>query len=112
MATTEEAVSGSATGRGPFGSSIKRREDPRLITGQGQYVDDLQLPGMMYMGLLRSPHAHARIKSVRTEAARSMAGVTAVYTGADLQGKVADLPCGWILPDIKMPPYHPVAVDK
>ena len=96
----------------PFGSAIKRREDPRLITGRGSYVDDLQIPGILYMTLVRSPHAHARLRSVDAEAARGMPGVFAVYTGADLQGKVGDLPCGWVLPDIKMPPHHPVAVDK
>jgi carbon-monoxide dehydrogenase large subunit len=108
MATVEEAP---ATQR-PFGSSIKRREDPRLITGQGRYVDDLQLPGMVYMALLRSPHAHARLKAVRTDAAAKMPGVFAVYNGAELQGKVGTLPCGWVLPDIKMPPHPPVAIDK
>jgi carbon-monoxide dehydrogenase large subunit len=95
-----------------FGSSIKRREDPRLITGQGHYVDDLQLPGLLYMALLRSPHAHARIKSIKTDAARSSAGVAAVYTGADLEGKIGTLPCGWVLPDIKMPPHKPITTDK
>src|SRR5919202_6645845 len=107
MATTEAAPVSR-----PFGSAIKRREDPRLITGRGSYVDDLQIPGLLYLALARSPHAHARIRSVDAEAARGMPGVFAVYTGADLQGKVGDLPCGWVLPDIKMPPHHPVAVDK
>lgn len=107
----------AATGQAPagqrlFGASIKRREDPRLITGQGHFVDDLSLPGMVYMALLRSPHAHARLRAVRAEAARALPGVYAVFTGSDLQGKVGDLPCGWVLPDIKMPPHHPVAVDK
>src|SRR5919206_3756391 len=86
-----------------FGAAIKRREDPRLITGRGNYVDDLQLPGLLYMVLVRSPHAHARIRSVEADAARSMPRVFAVYSGAALQGKIGDLPCGWVLPDIKMP---------
>jgi carbon-monoxide dehydrogenase large subunit len=109
MATTE--VAPSAAGR-PFGSAIKRREDPRLITGRGSYVDDLQLPGVLYMALARSPHAHARIRSINVAAARGMAGVVEVFTGADLEGKVGMLPCGWVLPDIKMPPHPPVAKDK
>jgi carbon-monoxide dehydrogenase large subunit len=102
----------ATTATRPFGSAVKRREDPRLITGQGRFVDDLQLPGLLYMALLRSPHAHARIASVDAAAARDLPGVAAVYTGQDLVGSVFDLPCGWVLPDIKMPPHHPVAVDK
>ena len=107
MATTEARPASR-----PFGSAIKRREDPRLVTGRGSYVDDLQIPGMLYLALARSPHAHARVRSVDTEAVGGMPGVVAVYTGADLEGKVGDLPCGWVLPDIKMPPHHPIAIDK
>src|SRR5688572_7058545 len=101
----------ATTATRPFGSAVKRREDPRLITGQGRFVDDLQLPGLLYLTLLRSPHAHARIVSVDASAARALPGVAAVYSGRDLVGSVFDLPCGWVLPDIKMPPHHPVAVD-
>ena len=102
----------ATTATRPFGSAVKRREDPRLITGQGRFVDDLQMPGLLYLTLLRSPHAHARIASVDASAARALPGVAAVYSGQDLVGSVFDLPCGWVLPDIKMPPHHPVAVDK
>ena len=55
-----------------FGSGIKRREDPRLITGKSKYTDDMSLPGMLYMAIVRSPHAHARIKSIDTSAAKGM----------------------------------------
>ncbi|MGB0088846.1 MAG: hypothetical protein WBP80_05065, partial [Planifilum fulgidum] len=61
-----------------FGSPLKRREDPRLITGQGNFTDDIQLPGMVYMAVLRSPHAHARIKRIDVSAARRAPGVVAV----------------------------------
>src|SRR3970282_2249162 len=84
-----------------FGKSIKRREDPRFITGRGQYVDDLKLPGMTYAAFVRSPHAHARIKKVDAAAARKVAGVLAVYAGEDVQ--VGGLPCGRMLPRIQVP---------
>ncbi|HLH61001.1 MAG TPA: molybdopterin cofactor-binding domain-containing protein [Ktedonobacteraceae bacterium] len=74
-----------------LGSPIKRREDPRLITGQATYVDDIKLPGMLHMAVLRSPYGHARIKSINTEAARNQPGVVAVYTAEDLKGAVGDV---------------------
>src|SRR5262249_60711732 len=79
-----------------LGSSIKRREHPRFITGQGHYTDDLKLAGMTYAAFVRSPHAHARIRRIDTAAARSHPGVVAVFTGADMTG-VNSLPCGWDL---------------
>src|SRR4029450_168554 len=79
-----------------FGKSIKRREDPRFITGQGRYVDDLKLPGMTYAAFVRSPHAHARIRKIATAAASRHPGVVAVFTGKDMTG-VNSLPCGWDL---------------
>jgi aerobic carbon-monoxide dehydrogenase large subunit len=69
-----------------LGSPIKRREDPRLITGQATYVDDIKLPGMLHMAVLRSPYGHAHIKSINTDAARKYPGVVAVYTAADIKG--------------------------
>ncbi len=93
-----------------FGSSIKRREDPRFITGKGTYVDDVKLPGMTYAIFVRSPHAHARIKSVNTTKAKSAPGVVAVFTGQDVQ--TGPLPCGWLLPGIKVPPRPVLAQGK
>jgi carbon-monoxide dehydrogenase large subunit len=97
----------------PFGSSIKRREDPRLITGAGHYTDDVRLPGMLTMSILRSPHAHARITNIDTSTAKAMPGVVAIYTGADLVDLVAPVPCAWQPKDsdIKVPEYRPLAVD-
>src|SRR5438477_11966293 len=96
-----------------FGSSIKRREDPRLITGKGVYVDDVKLPGTTYASFVRSPHAHARIRAIDASAARKLQGVVAVYTGKDLAASgVKSLPVGWLLPNIKLPPHRPLAVDK
>ena len=76
---------------GAIGTPIKRREDPRLITGQATYVDDIKIPGMLYMAVLRSPYGHARINSINTEAARNHPGVKAVYTAADLKGAVGNV---------------------
>ena len=69
---------------GGMGHSIKRKEDPRFIRGQGHYVDDIQLPGMLYLDIVRSPYAHARIKSIDTERALKVPGVLAVITGETL----------------------------
>ena len=78
---------------GRIGESIKRKEDGRFIRGKGNYLDDIELPGMLHMAILRSPHAHARIKSVDTAAASSMPGVIAVVTGELMaQHKLAWMP--------------------
>jgi carbon-monoxide dehydrogenase large subunit len=97
-----------------FGSSVKRREDPKLITGGGRYTDDVRLPGLLSLAILRSPHAHARIASIDTSAARAMPGVVAVYTGADLADKLAGVPCAWQPKnsEIKVPDYRALALDK
>jgi len=82
-----------------FGSGIRRREDPRLITGEATYTDDVQLPGMAYAAMLRSPHAHAKITGIDTSAAAAAPGVVAVYTGADTDGVLNPIPCAWLPPD-------------
>ena len=75
-----------------FGSGIRRREDPRLITGTATYTDDLTLPRMVHAAMLRSPHAHARITSIDTSKAAAAAGVVAVYTHADTEGALQPNP--------------------
>src|SRR5487761_451891 len=67
------------------GASIKRTEDPRILTGKGRYVDDIKLPGMLHAAFVRSPLAHAQVLSVDASAARELPGVVAVLTGADLE---------------------------
>jgi carbon-monoxide dehydrogenase large subunit len=96
-----------------FGSGIRRREDPRLITGQATYTDDIKLTGLAHAAILRSPHAHARIRSIDTSGAQEATGVLAVYTGADTDGVLNPIPCAWIPPnsDVKQVPYHPIAKD-
>src|ERR671926_173247 len=94
-----------------LGARIRRREDPRLITGQGIYTDDLRLPDLAYMALLRSPYAHARITKIDVSAAKASDGVIAVLTGQDLAGKIGNLPTAWLLPDTKVPAHPVLAVD-
>src|SRR5437764_1213154 len=67
-----------------MGHSMKRKEDPRFIRGRGNYVDDIQLPGMLHMDIVRSPFAHAKIKSINAEKALKIPGVLAVITGETL----------------------------
>ncbi|HEY7975340.1 MAG TPA: molybdopterin cofactor-binding domain-containing protein, partial [Ktedonobacterales bacterium] len=97
-----------------FGASVKRREDPRLITGDGMFTDDFKLPGMLQMTVLRSPYAHARIVRIDTTKARALPGVRAVYTAKDLEGMVGPMPCAWLIPeaDLKVPVYTALASDK
>ena len=80
----------SATEERLFGKSIKRREDPRFITGRGRYTDDLKLAGMTYAAFVRSPHARAAITRIDTTEAAGMLGVNAVYTFHDLAGAAND----------------------
>ena len=86
---------------GYVGKSVKRVEDPRFIQGQGRYVGNISLPGMLHLAVKRSPYAHAKIKSVDTSKAAAHPGVVAVFTGADLVGDgCGPMPCGWNVPDI------------
>ncbi len=79
--------------KGNIGDSIRRKEDDRFIRGRGNYLDDIALPGMLHMAIHRSPFAHARIRSINTEAAQAVPGVVAVVTGALLaQHKLAWMP--------------------
>ncbi len=95
-----------------MGQKVKRTEDPRLITGLGHYVDDIKLADTLHVAFLRTPYAHARINSVQTEAAKSAPGVVAVYTGADVAGKIGLIPCAAAAPDMKKPDYPVLAVSK
>ena len=98
--TTEHTASGL------IGASLKRVEDPPLITGKGCYVDDIQLPGMVYLAVQRSPYPHAKILSIDTSKAKAMPGVEAVLTGNDISDKL-NLAPSQLLPNMKIPP-HPV----
>ena len=101
-----------------IGQSVKRVEDKRFITGQGQYTDDIILPGMTYAYILRSPYAHAKINSIDISAARAMEGVVAVFTGQDITNAgVNGVPAGWQVnfkngDTMKEPPHPLLVADK
>ncbi len=96
------------------GTSVKRKEDATLLTGRATYVDNMTLPGTVTMAVVRSPYPHARIKSVKLDAARAAEGVVAAFSGADLADDwKGSLPCAWpVTEDIKMPPHFPLAADE
>jgi aerobic carbon-monoxide dehydrogenase large subunit len=93
------------------GKGIRRCEDPRLITGSATYVEDIQIAGMQYACVVRSPHAAAKIRSVNTSAARALPGVMAVFTGADTK-QAGAVPCAASLPGLRVPHHHILAVDR
>ncbi|MEV0291555.1 xanthine dehydrogenase family protein molybdopterin-binding subunit [Kribbella sp. NPDC050820] len=94
------------------GTPRKRKEDARLITGRTRWTDNVVLPGMLHLAMVRSPFAHARITGVDTESARSASGVVAVLTGADLAEEQGGLPFAWTATPEQVQPNHPsVAVD-
>lgn len=85
----------AATG---IGKSVKRKEDARYLLGDGRFTDDIVLPGQSYAAMLRSPHAHARIRAIDTAAAKRLPGVVAIFTGEDVAG-LGGIPCGWGVTD-------------
>ena len=115
---TDMKVPPEVANAGPIGKSLKRREDARFLTGAGQYTDDVVLPGQTYAVFLRSPHAHARIRSIDLAAAKAAPGVVDIITGADLaDAKVGGLPCGWLIHSkdgspMKEPPHPVLAQGK
>jgi carbon-monoxide dehydrogenase large subunit len=92
------------------GQPLRRIEDPKLVTGRGQYVDDLKLPGLAALAFVRSPHAHARVTAVRTDAARALPGVLRVVTAADLP-PLRPTPFMAVVPGLKASPYRCLAGD-
>jgi carbon-monoxide dehydrogenase large subunit len=93
------------------GKRIRRREDPRLITGTATYVEDIQMPGMHYAAIVRSPHAAAKIRSINIKAAVEAPGVALVYTGQDTKD-VGPVPCGASLPGLRVPHHNVLALDR
>jgi carbon-monoxide dehydrogenase large subunit len=122
MALMTETAPDVKASRGYFGRAMKRVEDPRLIKGLATYVDDLKLPGVLYAEFVRSPHANAKINSIKTDGAKKLSGVVGIFTGADVNDKVGTIPCASPLPGGKSPDHtvlagarayfvgHPVAV--
>ena len=108
MATTTKTKTKTET---LVGKRIRRREDPRLITGTATYVDDIKMPGMVYATVLRSPHAAANIRSIDISKALATKGVMAVFTGKDTE-HAGMVPCGAALPGLRVPPHHLLAMDR
>ncbi len=96
------------------GQSVRRFEDPRLLTGQGSYVDDIKLPGLLHAAVLRSLHAHANVRSIDASGASRLPGVVAVFTAADIQDLAVEIPTRTNTgADEFNPPRHPIlASDK
>ena len=95
------------------GKGRLRKEDARLITGRTRWTDNISLPGMLHMAVLRSPMAHARITNIDASEARQAPGVLAVVTGADVADEQGSLPCAWpITEDMKTPNAPSMAVDQ
>ena len=100
-----------------IGESLRRKEDYRFLTGAGNYTDDITMDAQSYAIFVRSPHAHANIKSIDISAAEKMPGVVKIFIGKDLEGKMGGLPCGWLInnPDgspMKEPPHPVLALGK
>jgi carbon-monoxide dehydrogenase large subunit len=95
------------------GTPLRRKEDPKLLTGESRYVDDLVVPGALHAAIVRSPYAHARINSVDLSAALAQPGVVAAFSGADLRSEWAGpMPCAWpVTEDMRNPEHLPLAVE-
>src|SRR5262245_9324011 len=92
---------------------VRRREDPRLITGAGEFVDDLRVAGCLHAAFLRSPHAHARIVGIDAAAARRVTGVVGVYTARDLGDAAGPVPVYATHPALPRPcGVRPLAIDR
>lgn len=94
------------------GARVRRREDPRLITGRATYVDDVRLPGTLHLAFLRSPYAHARIVRIDSSRARTAPGVVAVVTGAEVKDLAGPLPVASTQPGMRMVRRYPLAIDR
>src|SRR5580658_7028909 len=93
------------------GQRIRRREDPRLLTGTATYVEDMVLPGMHWAAIIRSPHAAANIRSIDMSKAAALPGVVAVFTGKDTT-EVGNVVCAVALPGLRTPPHNILALDR
>jgi carbon-monoxide dehydrogenase large subunit len=95
-----------------IGQALRRREDFKFISGRGRYTDDLKVPGMLHLAILRSPRAHAVLNRVDLTAAKAAPGVRLVLSGADLAGKIGSIIPNWIIPGTKVPDRPVVAIDR
>jgi carbon-monoxide dehydrogenase large subunit len=109
----ESGQTSGPDGTAELGRGRRRKEDAKLLTGQTTWTDNITLPGMLHMNILRSPMAHARIARVDVSAALERPGVIAAFSGADLAEELGSLPCAWpVTADMVSPPHPPLAVDE
>ena len=94
-----------------IGQPLRRREDFKFLAGKGRYVDDIKLPGMLHMAVLRSAHAHAKIRSVDLSAAKVAPGVRLVLSGMALADKIGPIVPNWVIPGSKVPLRPVVATN-
>ncbi len=114
MTAVDEGTATTAPGRAKsVGTGLKRKEDARLVTGNTNWTDNIQLPGMQYMAFLRSPMAHARITRIDVTPALSKPGVVAAFSAKEIGDKLGSQPCVWpVTDDIKIPSYPALATDE
>ncbi|MEN3362443.1 MAG: aerobic carbon-monoxide dehydrogenase large subunit [Mycobacteriales bacterium] len=109
----ESGQLGGPGGGREVGQARRRKEDARLLTGQTRWTDNIALPGLLHIALVRSPIAHARVTRVDVAAARQRPGVLAAFTGADLAAELGTLPCAWpVTADMVHPDHRPLATDE
>jgi aerobic carbon-monoxide dehydrogenase large subunit len=109
----ESGELGTPTAAREIGRARRRKEDARLLTGQTRWTDNLTLPGLLHIAIVRSPMAHARITRVDVSEARKRPGVLAAYAGAELAAELGTLPCAWpVTAEMVHPDHPPIAVDE
>ena len=113
MTVTEERPATAESPAGEVGKARKRKEDARLITGRTTWTDNLVLPGMLHLAIVRSPVAHAKITNVDLSAAQASPGVVAVFSGRDFAEEQGSIPCAWpVTPDMVNPGHPSIAVEE
>ena len=112
MTLVEEPTTGDVPQK-EIGRARRRKEDARLITGRTTWTDNMVLPGMLHLAVVRSPVAHAKISHVDLTAAREAPGVVAVFSGQDFKEEQGSIPCAWpVTPDMVNPGHPSLAVDE
>ena len=107
MTATEERPAAA------IGQPLRRKEDARLLTGRTNWTDNITLPGMQYMAILRSPMAHARISRIDVAPALERPGVVAAFSANEIGDKLGSQPCVWpVTDDIKIPSFPALATDE
>ena len=113
MTVTEDPATTATAPEKEVGKARRRKEDARLITGRTTWTDNMVLPGMLHMSVVRSHVAHGKITNIDVSAAQEAPGVVAVFTGRDLADEQGSIPCAWPVTADMVNPGHPaIAVDE